>query len=96
MRWLLLWCLVGCGDDLHTKTIDAAIDAVHDPSCTACNPATQYCYAISAGVLPTVGCNALPAACTTCACVIASIDPCGGGLSCSQDASGISVVCAKP
>jgi hypothetical protein len=101
MRWLLVLAslpaaLVGCGDDLRTKPIDAAIDAPPNPSCAACNPATQYCYQIFAGVLPAVGCNALPAACTTCACVLADIDPCGGALSCAQDTGLITVSCTKP
>jgi hypothetical protein len=100
MKWLALAAaFVACGDNRTVKSIDAAVDAAPDPSCAACDPATQYCYHIFAGVEPTLGCNALPAACTaapTCACVIADIDPCNGALSCSQDASGITVVCAKP
>jgi hypothetical protein len=98
MKWVLLASLIGCGDDLHPKSIDARADSPPNTSCAACNPATEYCYQIFAGVQPTLGCNALPAACVaapTCACVTADIDPCGGALSCTQDANGIAVACNK-
>ncbi|HUJ59673.1 MAG TPA: hypothetical protein VLX92_14310 [Kofleriaceae bacterium] len=54
---------------------DATLDAAF--SCASCDPATQLCYVLGAGVLPPQpACMTLPTACTstpTCDCVLANI-----------------------
>ncbi len=107
MRLLLLVgvALCGCSSSTSkTKPIDAPIDVATATSCTSCDPSTQFCYQVLSGVRapadPVVGCNALPAACTTtrtCACLTANATaPCGSSVACSGEGSQLTLTCVNP
>ena len=95
-RWLLL-LLLGCGQESAHPDAPPAGSAFACGTAT-CDARTQFCYSFSAGVAPTIGCNALPAACGAspgCACVTASFAPtdCAGALSCTEQEGQVHVTC---
>lgn len=108
----LLWfacalvALIGCGHSGSHAAPDALAtnDAplAHPFACenSTCDSDTQYCFEFvggAGGVAPTIGCNALPAACAsshTCDCVMANTTTgCGTPLQCSVQGAAVTVIC---
>lgn len=98
---------VGCRFDSNSPKDPATPDAIAARSCgtTTCDPRSQFCYQIAAGVQGVTdldaapGCDALPMQCATaptCACVKSVLTSCGGGLTCAEDAGFVTVTCSQP
>jgi len=103
---LLVAVLAGCGHQASHAAPDAAAasDApiAHPFTCAGatCDSATQFCYEFQGGagnIQPTVGCNALPAACLsshTCVCVMTNTSSaCGAARQCSVQGAAVTVIC---
>jgi hypothetical protein len=92
--------LIGC-EGSGPALVDGA-GATFACGSASCEMASQFCYQLEAGRVPTApvtvapetGCNPLPAGCGSCGCVLADDTfSCGAGPTCFAQGSAITVTC---